>query len=37
MHTLIMSGHEEAWTSSTITFQADILRASVVTLAKLHV
>lgn len=32
-----MSGHEEAWTSSTTTFQADILRANVVMLAELHV
>lgn len=37
MHTLIMSGHEEVWTSSTTAFQADILRANVVMLAKLHV
>lgn len=32
-----MTRYEEAWTSSTAAFQAEILRANVVTLAKVHV
>lgn len=32
-----MSEHEEVWTSITTAFQADILRANVVMLAKLPV